>query len=609
MDNAKLKTPASGSGSVQGKDPAVAQARRAAGIFPAKPAPDALVAPLGWAGILTFFVLTFPTVPLGIDIDSSWSAVLVYAHQHGLQFGKDIVFTYGPLGFLTVPYYAGQGVAVRMLVDFALCFGVTSGLCLLGWRMGAFWRAALFTVFIFLVSNTDPRTDVLVNHGLLCWGLLCLVENGRRLAWFAAALTALAAFVALTKITFLFAGMLGILAIGADLALRGRTKLAMAMAGGFFAGWLLGWLLAGQLLSNIPSFLVNALLISRDYDANMGQEASRILKDRGFWVAALIVLVTLARVARAHSDEPGKRLVRRALLMLWLSSFIFLAWKHGFVRADRIHIEVFLGFAPVFAIGLELLRIPERWLRWVVRAGTVACCYFCLTTLQWIFPGDAKYTTLHPLKLAVQNLNYVVRPGSYLTNMNEVLGLERSATQLPRLKEIIGTAPVDVFGFDQCYALFNGLNYRPRPIFQSYAAYNSRLATLNEQFYASTAAPEHILYKLLPIDRRFPALEDARLFRDLLVNYAPANVDGEFLLLKRSGNVRPSVRLLDERAARPGEYVDLARYGERDLWIELGLQPSRLGACGRFFTSHRRCSLRFGKILPDVPCDSALRRR
>ena len=157
MDNAKLTTPAPSSGSVQGNSPASAWARRAAGIFPGKAAPDALVAPLGWAGILTFFVLTFPTVPLGIDLDSSWSAVLVYAHQHGLQFGKDIVFTYGPLGFLTVPYYAGQGVAVRMLVDFALCFGVTSGLCLLGWRMGAFWRAALFTVFQLCIRTCSTR--------------------------------------------------------------------------------------------------------------------------------------------------------------------------------------------------------------------------------------------------------------------------------------------------------------------------------------------------------------------------------------------------------------------------------------------------------------------
>src|SRR5215469_7324240 len=66
-----------------------------------------------WPTALTAFfialvILTVPSAPPDLGIDASWCAVLNWAHQHGLQFGQDVVFTYGPLGFLVAPYYFGQ---------------------------------------------------------------------------------------------------------------------------------------------------------------------------------------------------------------------------------------------------------------------------------------------------------------------------------------------------------------------------------------------------------------------------------------------------------------------------------------------------------------------
>src|SRR5437764_504108 len=71
--------------------------------------------------LLSLTVLTFPQLPLGKDPDSGWRAVLVYAHQKNLQFGPDIAFTFGPLGFLTIPGFSGVSVGLRMAVDLALC--------------------------------------------------------------------------------------------------------------------------------------------------------------------------------------------------------------------------------------------------------------------------------------------------------------------------------------------------------------------------------------------------------------------------------------------------------------------------------------------------------
>src|SRR3954452_13480310 len=73
-------------------------------------------------------LLTYPvTSPLlpGTDTDESWILGLHEAVLRGLSFGGEVVFTYGPLGFLTVPraiesWTFRLGFAYTLLVQFAV---------------------------------------------------------------------------------------------------------------------------------------------------------------------------------------------------------------------------------------------------------------------------------------------------------------------------------------------------------------------------------------------------------------------------------------------------------------------------------------------------------
>src|SRR5206468_13115595 len=111
--------------------------------FTARSATQAFLAAL----LLSVAVLTFPQVPLGKDPDSGWRAVLAYAYEHNLQFGPDIAFTFGPLGFLTIPGFSGVAVGLRMAVDLALCFIVSAGCCLVAWRLAWPRRVLLLALF------------------------------------------------------------------------------------------------------------------------------------------------------------------------------------------------------------------------------------------------------------------------------------------------------------------------------------------------------------------------------------------------------------------------------------------------------------------------------
>src|SRR5205085_7983355 len=179
-------------------------------------------APLLTALLISLTFLTLPRQAYVLDDSLSYNAVLSHAHEKGLQFGSDIVFTYGPLGFLTSRYFFPHAATARMVADVLFCFAVASGVCLVAWRLRTLFKYVLLSLFVWLAASIDNRTDLLFYIGLLCWGLLCLVESGRRLALCAFGFAALAIYGILLKGNFLFVAGISLMAIVLDLALRGN---------------------------------------------------------------------------------------------------------------------------------------------------------------------------------------------------------------------------------------------------------------------------------------------------------------------------------------------------------------------------------------------------
>jgi hypothetical protein len=158
--------------------------------------------------------------------------------------------------------------------------------------------------------------------------------------------------------------------------------------------------------------------------------------------------------------------------------------------------------------------------------------------------------------------------------MTEALGRERKRNQLPKIREAVAGKPVDVFGQFQAYAIFNDLNYHPRPVFQSYCAYTPRLSRLNGNFYEGPEAPVYVMFNLTPLDNRWPSLEDSAVFRTLLTSYRPVEGEGTFLLFKRSTTASTSLVPIREGTATIGEPILLSDQGSNDLWMEIRLNPT-----------------------------------
>jgi len=537
---------------------------------------SSIAAPLLTALLLVFTFLTFPITPTDNYADTSLSAVLQYAQQHHTQFGTELIYTYGPLGFLIFPHYAQHTTPLRMAVDVMVCLFVAVGVCLLAWRVGIVWRLLLLLLYAWAASNIYPATDFVLETGLFSWGFLCFFEAGDRLSYSGLLFAAFAAFCALAKVSLLFVGTAAVVLTALDAGVRDR-RAALAIVGGFIGLFTAGWLLAGQHLANVGPFVINSLAVIKGYNAALGNVGLEAVTSAGIVVALLLAPVVILRSAASFGRRQPIVLLRRVFFLGFLSLIAFTSWKHGFVRADAHHVVLFLGLVPVLVLALESVRGDNPILNWSARLPGLLACLLSVVTLQTFYFSVLPVSLLQPIRSLRTSLQRVLHPGSSWSELDTALDTLEAKCQLPECRRIIGQEPVDVFGQRQDYALFNDLNFRLRPVYQSYAACSARLMHFNEeQFFSESAAP-YVLFELRALDWKFPVLEDAWFLRDLLVNSELVTREGDFLLLKRTSSISPRMTLVAEGAVRPGEHIDLARYGNMDLWLEIDLRPTFAG--------------------------------
>jgi hypothetical protein len=526
---------------------------------------------------LSFVVLTLPVPAPDLGADSGWSGVLNWAHDHGAQFGTDLIFTYGPLGYLVAPYCLTAPSNSALTANMALCLVAAAGLCLSAWRLGRVWRTGLLCIFIFESANVEARADLMFEIGFLCWGLLCVVENESRRKMSAACLVALAVFGSLAKVSYVFIGGFSISAISLCFYLSGDKRLSLGMLAGFAAAVPLAWVLCGQALQHLGGYLSCGFVISREYDQAAGLAGLPMLRMGGLVLGATAVASVLLRACDLTGFAGLRARLRHAAISGWLLGLVFLVWKHSMVRVDRYHIIELAVFTPVLALLVEFWPNSGKKFVWGSRGLGVISCLASWWILESAFLPGLAPAIAQPFRQFAYHLRCVFSPSAWRSELRPAFEDLKKQAQLPRLQETIGTASVDVFGSLQSYALLNGMNYRPRPVFQGYVAYSARLARLNEEFLLSSDAPDFVLFELSSFEHRFPVLDDGPALRALLINYRPAAAEGPFLLLKRGSTQPAKMTLLKEGTVQWNENIKIAEYSQENLWLEVSTTPSLLG--------------------------------
>lgn len=494
------------------------------------------------------------------DLDPSWQLILVDAWLHNRQFGPDIVFTWGPLGFVFSQFVLPDALGAKLWFEMMGRLAIAAVLVALAWPLPVMRRLIwLATLFVMGIGWFDVLALVAVAGLLTTW--LLPPDRPVRTA-LAIALIGAASLIKLTLMTMAIAGM--VLMAAAALAERRPTRAAV-IAAGIPLSILTWWMLAGQSLWNLPTYLKLASEISAGYTSAMTLEEPQPVFLAGLGVMLAHAFWVLPALGDARSD--WKRLPVIALLVL----VVLVSWKHGYTRGGT-HAHIFFLASLLMATLMPAMAGARRW----AEIGSLVAVSASVIALEVSFPGTLQRNAT----FAAQRASAAVRQIGNISSVVEAhrRGTDAAATDahLPRTTDVVGSQPIDLVGYSQGRLYLNGLTHHPRPVPQSYAAYTATLIEANRAFLAGEQAPPYLLAALHVVDGRYPTQEDAAVVIDLPRRYEPLlEEDGLWLLSRR--RVQPSAAsaevILDVTVA-PGEWIDLPAHESFAHVIRIEARPS-----------------------------------
>jgi len=548
--------------------------------LPALPSPSRLSRRSGYwfiAGAILFFsFLKLPATTLAEVPPQSWEAVLVFAFDHHLQWGRDLVFTYGPLGFLPNDYYWGTDFWLILAWSVVFSLALTCAALHFLKRLPLPLRVALCLVLplLSLPHYLDLGVDPIYFLAITLFTAACLPGERPgfiRLIGFGCVLGLLGLF----KFTFCLYSLLGLCTIAIAFAGRKQPLHAAVILASAFVAFLSGWLFAGQNISNLALWFQHSWQLASGYAPAMA-----IPPNPARLVVGFLAVACLAVSFILHWRGSVGTVSRSAKLFLLIAG-TFLVWKEGFVRADHYHNLVFFVCAALFAFFTPaILLVPPSKNRWPRRVTVVALVVICagLSQKRFAFLRDLRAQALPVLE---NRVTAVFAPLHYRGHLEAALAARRQSALLPRIAAMAGDSPMGVLGWDQDVALLNGFNYRLHPIFQDYSAYTPALQRLNNSFFDPSSGPEFILWRYDPIDDRYPTLEDGQILLSVLASYTPVCAEKNDVLWHRNDPSGSGYRLDSgkEVMAAPGEWVTLP---QNALWLKIGLHPTLLNSIRGF---------------------------
>ena len=528
-------------------------------------------AQIGWVALFLLFVtgiFSYPYNPM-VDLDPSWRVAFGYFFQHKLQFGRDIVFNYGPLGFIMGKTYSGLQYTALMVGELGVALLGAWVIIREGRRMQGLSRWAFFLwLFFFGITYEDALQMLMI--GLIGFQLLRREDRPA----VTTILTVALAVLSVVKFTNL---MLAGLVTGAAVLLdfwRGRRREGLILAFTFGGGFIVTWLACGQNPLNLWDYFRGSWEISQGYNASMGIPTPWPPLWKAFIVLGVIGGYLLLHL-KLNPDKP--RALANAIV---LAGFVFLNWKHGFVRAHGHMIGFFFcALLPLTAYP-TLLDDPPRFRRLHFAVFMVAGI-FALWGIE-----SSLFHTLRSCAGIIEdkvwlNLGKTFAPTETKQTYNDRLSVAKESVNLIKTREIVGRATLDVLGFEQAAALFNNFNYTPRPIFQSYSVFTPYLQRMNGRFYEGDSAPEYVLLKIQCIDGRLPMLDDSAVMRLLPHRYDYVHTERGFQLWRRlpgkfdPASIEPAPLSATDLAI--GETLPLDAYTGKRIWARIELKQSFIG--------------------------------
>jgi hypothetical protein len=559
-------------------------------------------------------LLLFPVklVPFDVGLDPAYQFAANYFLHTNFRYGPDIVFTYGPLGYLEFPLNLGHNLLIGVIVQ-------TASWAILVWQLAALFqrggRGRLQSVV--LLSGLALASGILTYFldcfllGLL-FVLLLVLENyssgspasergvlSRPEPYL---VVIICGALLLMKLT---AYMIAVIAVAGYILRRiGYPPRRPPLGEAAFMGAVIlsgpaAYLIYNPSFVGLFDFIKGSVAISSGYSAAMSFP-TRLEEGVYLLVVGAVLLVMLAM-----------GMLQRALSPVAAVEVAVLAWiaeKHGFVRADE-HPALFFGFAALIA------AYAVAQIRFSPRSAPVYLAIFALLLGLAVMGGGrtsgstgAAYWSLYrPLPAVSAVLHWDDTIARFEDSRREVI---RRHALPPETEALIRGKRVLIFPSELSYGVAGNFELEPLYTLQSYSSYTQYLdretaATIQRR----AGLVDLILLDWSSIDNRHPLLDVPATWRTMYRFYAPVGGKPNGLVAaRRISPLADELRPFRQTTIQPGEWMAVPE-SLAPLSASLDLRPTFAGAVRTFLykldevwleVETRSGSRQKFRIVPDV---------
>ena len=507
-----------------------------------------------------FVLFPFPVSVFANGIDPPLAWVFNFLIRGKSALGKEIIFPHGPLAFLMYPLPVGSNLWIAVAVHLSARIFMAYCLLKLATRKPLGYMVfALVSSFVLLAVNDLLLT--LVQIIILCY--LNFFER-RNVTWLfpALILTPLAlyikAFVGIVSmiITLSFAGIMVYRAI---IGLESKYRLLLFLIVPFIL--VLVWLGLYGDLTGLAGYMKGMVYLAADNSA-----AVAVYPFNNWWITGSALLGGLILILI------NLRNVKLLQFTILAGPALFAIWKYGMAREDYLHTSMLFIFVMFTVLIYMILTGKFNIVNSVLSLLIIVLFYFTLQKSYYFEPFKIKVNGLQTLVSKALNNSYFADTCSAAS--------EKAIVRNKLDKEIldlIGNASVDIYPWDYSYLAANNLNWQPRPVIQSYAAYTRELDQLNAKHLESEKAPDFILWELRKITRdihggTLESIDGRYLLNDepdallaMLSRYELAAVQkGIFPVLvykKRANALKSNVIIIQQTKASWNTWIDVPSSG------------------------------------------------
>ena len=479
--------------------------------------------------ILSFVLLvfTFPKIEpeIGSGIDNSYLIAFNHFFFSDIQIVKNLIFTYGPLGFLKHPLPMGNNleIGVIFISIFRLLFIFSVLYLSIILRKKNILISIILTFFISTLINFDT-----VFFGLIISNILIYRETNKKLFFLLSLFFLILGLY--IKITIGIIGLLIFISfIIIDLIISRKIKnIVLSIVSGILF-FLIVWLIIYHDFSGIFQFFYNLIILGLG-----NSSAFSINPENNWWYLSLMFLIFA--IIPFISKQKNVNFLYGIFFLALIASF-----KFAFAREDIFHLNFFLNVLYMFIFFFLIYIRKIKPITYVFLSLLIVFFYGNLNSIE--IDGSSK----KPFFSGIKNFSSTcfsfnkIKENSIRTIDNNLKSRQLSQDIL----DIIEQKTIDFFPWEISYIIPNKLNYHPRPMLQNGCLFAPpQIDNINAEFISSKKSAEFFIWELNPnkslegIDTRYIFNSDGKFLFEFLNNYKIIEKEKDFLLLQKTSRPR-----------------------------------------------------------------------